>query len=141
MPNTEVNPRVHVAVGVVFNSLGQILIARRHEGAHQGGLWEFPGGKVELGESVCEALFRELDEELGISIHTDRCVQLIEIQHSYSDKDVLLDVWLVSEFTGEAVGKEGQPLCWVTPDKLSEYQFPKANEAIIDAILNGLNEK
>ena len=63
MPNTAVSKQIHVAVGVIYNSQGQILIARRHDDAHQGGLWEFPGGKVEQGETVCDALARELHEE------------------------------------------------------------------------------
>ena len=136
MQNTAANKRVHVAVGVIFNSQGQILIARRHDDAHQGGLWEFPGGKVESDESVCDALARELHEELGINIQTSSCKPLIEIRHDYSDKVVLLDVWTVSEFDGEASGKEGQPLRWVDRSQLSGYDFPAANIAIIDAILN-----
>lgn len=136
MQNTAANKRVHVAVGVIFNSQGQILIARRHDDAHQGGLWEFPGGKVESDESVCDALARELYEELGINIQTSSCKPLIEIRHDYSDKVVLLDVWTVFEFDGEASGKEGQPLRWVDRSQLSDYDFPAANIAIIDAILN-----
>jgi 8-oxo-dGTP diphosphatase len=136
MQNTAANKRVHVAVGVIFNSQGQILIARRHDDAHQGGLWEFPGGKVESDETVCDALARELHEELGINIQTSSCKPLIEIRHDYSDKVVLLDVWTVSKFDGEASGKEGQPLRWVDRSQLSGYDFPAANIAIIDAILN-----
>ena len=136
MQNTAANKRVHVAVGVIFNSQGQILIARRHDDAHQGGLWEFPGGKVESDESVCDALARELHEELGINIQASSCKPLIEIRHDYSDKVVLLDVWTVFEFDGEASGKEGQPLRWVDRSQLSGYDFPAANIAIIDAILN-----
>lgn len=135
MPNTAANKRVHVAVGVIYNSQGQILIARRHNDAHQGGLWEFPGGKVEPHETVRDALARELHEELGIVIQPESCAQLLEIRHDYSDKVVLLDVWTVSKFDGEAVGKEGQPLRWVAPQTLTEYAFPAANTAIVDAIL------
>jgi len=112
MPNTAVNKRVHVAVGVIVNSLGDILIARRANDAHQGGLWEFPGGKVEAGETVSQALTRELHEELGIDIDAASCRSLIEINHDYADKTVFLDVWLVTRFRGEAVGREGQPLRW-----------------------------
>ncbi|WP_373083932.1 8-oxo-dGTP diphosphatase MutT [Zhongshania sp.] len=134
MPNTAVNTRVHVAVGVVFNPLGDILIARRANDAHQGGLWEFPGGKVEAGEGVCDALARELHEELGIHIELASCRSLIEINHDYGDKRVCLDVWLVSRFSGEAIGREGQPLRWVSPQALSDYVFPAANVAIVEAI-------
>ncbi len=134
MPNTVANKRVHVAVGVIVNSLGDILIARRASDAHQGGLWEFPGGKVEAGEGVREALARELHEELGILIELDSCRSLIEISHDYSDKVVLLDVWRVTQFRGEPEGREGQPLRWVSPQSLSDYAFPAANTAIVEAI-------
>lgn len=122
---------VHVAVGVIVGGLG-ILIARRPESAHQGGLWEFPGGKVEVGEPVQEALARELDEELGITVTGPQ--PLIEIKHDYGDKQVLLDVWWVTAFSGEPRGKEGQPIAWVKPEKLSDYAFPAANQPIITAI-------
>jgi 8-oxo-dGTP diphosphatase len=135
MPNTVASKRVHVAVGVIYNPQGLILIACRHDDAHQGGLWEFPGGKVESGETVCDALARELHEELGIVVLISSCSQLLKIHHDYTDKVVLLDVWKVVKFDGEALGKEGQPLLWVEPKTLSEYAFPAANTEIIDAIL------
>ena len=123
--------RVHVAAAVIRGADGKILIARRADTQHQGGLWEFPGGKVEAGESVQAALGRELQEELGITVNTAR--PLIKVQHDYPDKQVLLDVWEVSSFTGEPHGVEGQPLAWVTPRDLAEYDFPAANQAIVAA--------
>nr|GEY60322.1 arginine biosynthesis bifunctional protein ArgJ, chloroplastic [Tanacetum cinerariifolium] len=96
-----------------------------------GGLWEFPGGKVEAGESVDAALARELHEELGISVTSAR--PLIKISHDYPDKQVLLDVWEVSSFTGEPHGVEGQPLAWVSQRELAEYDFPAANRPIVAA--------
>ena len=124
--------RVHVAVGVIFDSAHRILLSRRAEDAHQGGLWEFPGGKVEAGESLFEALARELYEELHITIESSE--PLIEVVHDYSDKAVFLDVHVVRAFKGEAQGKEGQPLAWVMPDELANYAFPAANEAIVEAV-------
>ncbi len=124
-------PRVHVAVGVIRNSAGEILISKRHLESHQGGLWEFPGGKVEAGESVIEALQRELLEELGIRFADAQ--PLLEIEHDYSDKAVCLDVWLVDAFSGRAEGREGQPLAWVKPSRLQTYEFPAANHPIIAA--------
>lgn len=124
-------PRVHVAVGVIVNTHGEILISRRHVDSHQGGLWEFPGGKVERGESVAEALRRELREELGIDVLASRA--LLEVHHDYVDKQVLLDVWLIDRFSGQAVGREGQPLCWCSPAELANYDFPAANEPIVEA--------
>jgi 8-oxo-dGTP diphosphatase len=123
--------RVHVAAAVIRGTDGRILIARRADTQHQGGLWEFPGGKVEAGESVQSALARELKEELGIAVRSAR--PLIKIQHDYPDKQVLLDVWEVSSFTGEPHGAEGQPLAWVSNRELVNYDFPAANQPIVAA--------
>ena len=125
--------RVHVAVGVVYDECGRVLISRRHANSHQGGLWEFPGGKVESGENVDVALRRELQEELGITIGAVQA--LLEISHDYVDKQVLLDVWQVLNFSGRAEGREGQPLLWVPVLELSDYEFPAANGPIVDAVM------
>lgn len=132
MPNTEPKKRLHVAVGVILNAKRDILIALRPQHVHQGGLWEFPGGKVEAGETVEQALARELLEELAITV--TQCSPLLEIAHDYPDKQVLLDVWWVESFQGEPKGSEGQPLRWVSVEQLTEYEFPKANHAILEAI-------
>ena len=123
---------VHVAVGVIVDSAHNVLITRRSQGAHQGGLWEFPGGKVEVGESLVAALTRELQEELGISI--GRTSALLEIHHDYGDKQVLLDVHMVWDYSGEARSLENQPMAWVTPQALTQYAFPTANVAIVTAL-------
>ncbi|MCI3946979.1 mutT/nudix family protein [Pseudomonas syringae] len=123
--------RVHVAAAVIRGADGKILIARRADSQHQGGLWEFPGGKVEAGETVESALARELQEELGIVVTAAR--PLIKVSHDYPDKQVLLDVWEVSAFTGEPQGVEGQPLVWVTSRELPDYEFPAANQPIVTA--------
>lgn len=125
------NSPVHVAVGVIANESGQILLAKRPEHLHQGGLWEFPGGKVEPGEPVPAALKRELSEELGID--TLQCHPLIQIRHNYSDKAVFLDVWKVTQFTGIPAGCEGQEIRWVEPAHLVNYTFPAANQPIVNA--------
>ncbi|MGD9390328.1 MAG: Nudix family hydrolase [Thioalkalispiraceae bacterium] len=122
---------VHVAAGVVVNAAGEILIARRPPNTHQGGLWEFPGGKLEDEEAVEVALKRELHEETGITVQ--HAYPLIRIPYAYPDKQVLLDVWKVTEFSGEAHGREGQPVKWVQADELSSYKFPAANQPIITA--------
>ena len=123
--------RIHVAAAVIRGLDGRILIARRADSQHQGGLWEFPGGKVEDGEAVEVALARELREELGIEVTVAR--PLIKVRHDYPDKQILLDVWDVSGFTGEPHGAEGQPLAWVTPRDLPQYEFPEANRPIVAA--------
>ena len=124
--------RVHVAVGVVKNSEGKILIAKRAVTAHQCGLWEFPGGKVEQGELVLDALKREFKEEVNITIQTAE--PLMTIEHDYGDKVVLLDIWQCSNFLGAAKGLEGQVVRWVSIAELSIYQFPEANQAIIKTL-------
>jgi 8-oxo-dGTP diphosphatase len=111
--------------------MGQVLIAKRPKGKHQGDLWEFPGGKVEPGETAEAALSRELAEELGIVVTSAR--PLIQVRHDYPDKHVLLDVWEVLSFTGEPHGAEGQPLAWVNVEALPRYAFPAANRPIIAA--------
>ena len=128
---------VHVAVAVIKNQHGQIFITKRPEKYHQGGLWEFPGGKVEVKETIKEALARELFEEVGITVLD--ADPLIRIHHDYEDKSVLLDVWNVNKFSGNAYGKEGQKFCWINPDEFSEYNFPVANNPIIKAL--GLPDK
>lgn len=120
---------IHVAVGVIRSPDQRILISRRPSGAHQGDRWEFPGGKVESGETVQEALHRELAEELDV--HTLRTAPLCRVSHDYGDRRVLLDVWTVSEWRGTPRGMENQPLRWVPVDELEPDDFPVANRPII----------
>ena len=140
---------VHVCVAVILRNCKdtattQVLIAKRPDHVHQGGLWEFPGGKVEAGETISQALDRELDEELGIRLPSGlydgpadtQCLSpLIQIQHAYPDKTVLLDVWKVHCYHGQAHGKEGQEVRWVPLHALTDYSFPEANLPIIAACL------
>ncbi|MEI8623559.1 8-oxo-dGTP diphosphatase MutT [Pseudoalteromonas sp. B137] len=123
---------VHVAVGVIKKN-NAIFICKRADEQHQGGLWEFPDGKVEAGESVFVALKRELIEEVGLTIHSSS--QLMVIEHDYGDKCVKLDVHVVSNFSGEAHGAEGQPSEWVAITELENYDFPEANAEIIEKIV------
>lgn len=125
---------VHVAVGVLQDSSGRVLLTRRPPKAHQGGLWEFPGGKVEAGETVLAALERELAEELGV--HVNAAEPLMTIAHDYGDKQVLLDIHTVTAWSGEPRGLEGQPLAWVLPQALGDYAFPAANAPIVARLQN-----
>ena len=127
---------VHVVVGVVVDEQQLILISQRPFAAHQGGLWEFPGGKVEAGESVTRALARELREELGIGFSESR--PLLIVPWDYGDKAVLLDVHLVTGLRGKARGLEGQPLAWVSVEDLARYEFPAANVPIVQALRSEL---
>jgi len=123
---------VHVAVAVIVNSDNQVLIALRHKDQHQGGFWEFPGGKVKPQEQVYDALSREIKEELGLQILQAK--PLIEVIHDYGDTVVFLDVWLVMDYVGQPKGCEGQAIRWCVIDALQTEEFPAANEPIIDAL-------
>lgn len=130
--------RVQVVAAVIRRPDGQVLLAQRPQHTHQGGLWEFPGGKVESGETEVEALQRELQEELGL--WPESWSPLIRIQHDYPDKSVELSVWQVTCWRGERYeaadgmrGREGQPVRWVAPDDFRHLSFPAANLPILSA--------
>ena len=123
---------VEVAVGVILRDK-EVFLTRRACEAHQGGKWEFPGGKRELNESMPEALARELQEEVGIEVLAS--TPLIQISHDYGDKKVLLDVYLVVQFNNEPESKEGLESRWVPISQLAEVDFPKANAAIVNKLL------
>jgi len=123
---------LHVAVAVIEDDHGRVLLSQRPEHVHQGGLWEFPGGKLEPGEQLGQALRREIWEELDLKVHSHR--PLIQVIHHYPDKSVLLDVHRVTGYCGEALGREGQPLAWVPPDSLKRYPMPAADRPIVSAI-------
>ena len=123
---------IEVVAAVIRDSDENILIAQRPQNKHQGGKWEFPGGKVESGESRRAALARELNEELGIDVgHSTR---LISVYHEYEDKSIYLDVYEITQWEGVPSGREGQPVRWVSPSSLKSFEFPEANQAIIDAV-------
>ncbi|MDG1199639.1 MAG: 8-oxo-dGTP diphosphatase MutT [Porticoccaceae bacterium] len=129
---------IHVVAAVIYAAPGssQILIAKRPDHLHQGGLWEFPGGKVDQGESPRQALVRELQEELDINVTVAE--PLMQLSHDYSDKQVMLDIWQVTDFGGQARGVEGQQCRWVSVAEIvadnSDYQFPAANRAILERL-------
>ena len=114
---------IHVAVGILISPVGKVLITRRPDHVHQGGLWEFPGGKVEDGEPVAAALNRELHEELGVTVQAAE--PWLKIRHAYPDKIVLLDVWRVTAWQGEPQGREGQPLAWASSDRVGNIRLPR----------------
>ena len=126
--------RLQVAVAIIVNNDEQVLIARRHAHQHQGDLWEFPGGKREANETRLEAVQREIYEEVGLQV--EQADPLMQIVHDYPDLQVELDVWLVTEFSGDATGKEGQPLVWCPLAELSVREFPAANMQIIERLTN-----
>ena len=123
---------IQVSVGVIINNDGKVLLAKRPETVHQGGLWEFPGGKQEQGENSILALQRELLEELGLNVLKAR--PFIKLHYTYPDKSVVLDVWLIKEWSGTPFGREGQFIEWMELSRLPELEFPPANRMIIKAI-------
>ncbi len=123
---------MHVAVGIIRNAAGEILISQRPDNKYKGGLWEFPGGKVEASESVYEALKRELKEELNIDIVAAQ--SWLQFQYDYTDRIVLLDTWNVTEFSGIPEGAEGQLIRWVSSSQLSQFEFPEGNRFILEKL-------
>ncbi len=118
--------------GAIADRAGRILVTRRPDHVHQGGLWEFPGGKLEPDESPEQGLARELDEELGVQVRSSR--PLIRVQHQYGDRHVLLDVCRVDAYLGVPAGREGQPLAWMEPEAMDPAAFPAADRPVISAL-------
>jgi len=125
---------VDVVAAVIENQHQHVLIAKRPHHVHCGDLWEFPGGKIEVGETPEQALHRELNEELGIDIVD--CKPLFKVEHCYPEINIALDMWQVKRFSGQAFGKEGQHLLWVAYSDLKNYPFPEANYQVIDYLLS-----
>lgn len=123
---------IKVVAGVLCNDKLEILVALRPKHALQGGLWEFPGGKVEASETPEQALGRELREEIGITLL--RAKPFAQIEHTYPERAVSLDVWWVEKFQGTPQGVEGQEIKWVNPAQLSSLELPAANKPIVKAI-------
>jgi mutator protein MutT len=124
-----VNQIIDVAAGLVFRD-DQLLITQRRPGDHLGGLWEFPGGKLEPGETFEHCLARELREELGIEVTVGR--QIEEITHAYPEKTVRLRFFHCTLASGEPQPLHCHALAWVTPKTLPAYQFPAADAQLID---------
>jgi len=108
----------------------RVLIAKRPEGRHMAGLWEFPGGKVEAGERPEDALIRELDEELGIDVTESCLAPLTFASHGYDDFHLLMPLYVCRQWDGEVEPREGQELTWVRPNRLSGYDMPPADEPL-----------
>lgn len=124
---------VEVMAGVIRDARGRVLLARRTEGRDLAGLWEFPGGKHEPGESAEEALARELHEELGIEVEIGPA--LITVPQRYPDKRLRLDVRVITAWRGNARGREGQALVWVPSARLPSYSMPPADRPVVAALL------
>lgn len=123
-------PLVLVAACVLLDGEGRILIAKRPQGRSLAGLWEFPGGKVEQGESPEHALIRELAEELGIDIAAADLAPLTFASHAYPDFHLLMPLFLCKRWRGEVTPHEGQELAWVMPKELAACAMPPADEPL-----------
>lgn len=124
--------RLDVVAAIIRDSRHFLLLSKRPEHKHQGGLWEFPGGKVETGETLHNALARELHEELGID--AAESIPFMTIDHSYPDLTVRLHFREVTEWAGVPHGREQQPVEWFATEQLSSLSFPAANQPVVTAL-------
>ncbi len=133
MPITEVD-LVLVAAAALVDRHGRVLLAQRPPGKKMAGLWEFPGGKIETGESPEDALIRELREELGIEIAAAALDPVTFASHGYESSHLLMPLFGCRHWRGEPASHEGQELAWVPPDALAAYAMPPADLPLLPAI-------
>ncbi len=132
MPTTEADrPIVLVAAVALVDRDGRVLIARRPEGKPMAGLWEFPGGKVDAGETPETALIRELDEELGIQVPARCLAPLTFASHGYDEFHLLMPLYVCRNCDGIVTPREGQELKWVRPMRLADYDMPPADKPLV----------
>jgi 8-oxo-dGTP diphosphatase len=122
---------VLVAACALVDPDGRVLIAQRPEGKSMAGLWEFPGGKIELGEQPEQSLIRELQEELGITVKPECLAPLTFASHSYPDFHLLMPLYVCRRWEGFVEAREKQRLKWVRPNELRNYAMPPADEPLI----------
>jgi mutator protein MutT len=127
-------PHKRIGVAVIRNQQGQILIDRRLAKGEMAGLWEFPGGKIEINETVEECIKREISEELAIEVEVG--ARLVTIDHTYSNFEVTLFVHHCQYLSGEPQPIECEEIRWVTLAEISNYTFPEANTQIISILQN-----
>src|SRR5215831_1945777 len=122
---------VLVAACALVDADGRVLLAQRPEGKPMAGLWEFPGGKVEAGETPEQTLIRELEEELGIVVKEACLAPLTFASHAYPEFHLLMPLFVCRRWDGTVTAREGQRLAWVRPNRLREYPMPPADEPLI----------
>ncbi|PMO40069.1 7,8-dihydro-8-oxoguanine-triphosphatase [Vibrio sp. 10N.222.52.B12] len=126
--------RIHIVAAIIFNEdRSQIFITKRPDDKHKGGFWEFPGGKVEQNETVEQAMIRELEEEIGITVTEQALFEHLE--YDYPDKSLKFDFITVSQFNNQPYGREGQEGRWVDIIALPNYAFPEANVPILERVV------
>lgn len=121
--------KLHIAAGVIRDKNNQVFITQRPLSSHMGGYWEFPGGKLEENETAEQALFRELQEEIGINVV--QCALLETVEHDFPDRHITLSFFLVDEWENVPYGKEGQLSRWLPINELVAADFPPANRSIV----------
>lgn len=131
-------PLMHVAAVALLDTDNRLLIAQRPEGKRMAGLWEFPGGKIEEGESPEHALMRELDEELGITTRPCCFSPIAFASHAYEDFHLLMPVFVCRVWDGIPQSKENQALKWVKPIDLYDYPMPPADIPLIAQLMDNL---
>lgn len=137
MPMDRPTPDVmHVMAGLLVDDEGRVLLAQRLPGKHLAGMWEFPGGKREEGESPLDALARELREELGITVM--HATPLIEVPWNYGERDLLLDAWLIDRWQDTPQSLEGQALQWQRAERIDAEMLTPADGPILQALLRAL---
>ena len=132
-------PTVRVVAAALYDDAGRVLISERPPGKHLAGRWEFPGGKLDPGESEEAALRRELTEELGITLLRAR--PLMRLTHNYDDRRVDIALWMVEGFSGTPAGLDGQQLKWVPPPTLQDEDMLAADVPFIAALQRLYNER
>ena len=125
-----------VVACALIDADNRVLIAQRPEGKQLAGLWEFPGGKVETGETPEECLIRELREEIGVETQAACLAPLTFASHSYDDFHLLMPLYVCRRFTGIAAPREGQALKWVKPIRLRDYPMPPADAPLIPFLID-----
>ena len=128
---------MHVVAGVLFDPAGRVLLAQRPPGKHLAGMWEFPGGKLEAGESPAVGLVRELREELDVGIDPHSVTPVIQVHWNYGERDLLLDAWRVVAWQGTPRPVEGQALQWRLPADIDPAALAPADREILAAIRSG----
>ncbi|MEO7067902.1 MAG: 8-oxo-dGTP diphosphatase MutT [Rhodanobacter sp.] len=127
---------IYVLAGVLCDARGHVLLAQRPVGKHLAGLWEFPGGKREPGETPLATLARELQEEIGIVVQ--QATPLIQVPWRYTERDLLLDAWRVTQWQGEPQSMEGQRLQWLKPAHVDPTTLTPADRPILQALQHSL---
>ena len=124
-------PIVLVAAVALIDPDGRVLLAERPAGKHLAGMWEFPGGKVQEGETPEAALVRELAEELGIDVHASCLAPFTFASHAYPDFHLLMPLYVCRKWSGIVTAREGQRLKWVRPSLLGDYEMPPADKPLV----------